>query len=951
MSKEQFYLNLFQGRKDSYGSVINGKAITLNSNGEDETMLAKVNNHLEGKERLGFFNKLPELNVPWAVVEFEDHGNQMADDPLGWALKYQQLLSDAGVNSHIERSKNEGGNCYHLWIFFDTPINAGYVHDVLVGLAKHIDPGFNPEVFPKSSEDNLGNFMWLPLFGGTDRLGLGINEGRTVFIDGSGKSIDDQWKYLESIKRVSSDLFRTLESKYGLIFLESIDDEIATVFEQPGLESVIENCPFIKYCADNTANLSEPLWYAMISNLCRFTGGGEKIHELSKPYKGYSQSETDEKISHALLASGPITYAKIKELGWTGEIPDWPKSPAGWGSYTNIPDKIATLASITDPQLKARAIKDFISGTVIRRDPLQQEEILKALSKECGLGLVALRSALENAYANEEIDYGAQLKDILWRFENTIEKSQAAYEWFGKRGGRFYRDREHNTYLYFNDKVYRIDSNRPFKSLIFELADISESSPGGKIFFDGLANMAYERGAKMESFSWQYTDIVNNEIYLNLNNDNNELLKITPGKLETVKNGNNPKSILLQESSKVQPIEYRELDTVGCGEAFSKIKVLIFDNLACFHPDRYLYLSWALVYPLIGFLRTIPHMRLEGCSGSGKSRGMELISYLVYGESALKCASVASNYTDGALNPLILLDNIETRNLGVGLEDFIITAVTGIEKQKRKIGTDKENVVERVKTLINSSGIEGLNKNEMINRTLVIEFDRAKYGSVNWNELVYSEIVRNRDVMLSAVFGMVSKILDRIVCGELAKIKSDISAKYPNHSKNRADDYLAVMKMVASELLTYFGDGMAIDELFGQWTLGQDATSQNIASDTSPIIQYLSGLKHELAAATRSFEDYDIAGQYEPGSGRCTLHGTAGAFLSSFAQLAKKKGLPFEYKSAGVLAKRLKDSQDVLKKAGWEMVTFTGRGRTVDYFLKYLGDTISASPQLTACDA
>jgi hypothetical protein len=169
------------------------------------------------------------------------------------------------------------------------------------------------------------------------------------------------------------------------------------------------------------------------------------------------------------------------------------------------------------------------------------------------------------------------------------------------------------------------------------------------------------------------------------------------------------------------------------------------------------------------------------------------------------------------LNPLILLDNIETRNLSVGLEDFIITAVAGIEKQKRKIGTDKENVVDRVKTLINSSDIESLNKNEMINRTLVIEFDRMKFGSVTWNELVYSEIVRNRDNMLSAIYGMVSRILDRIVTGELAKVKSDNSANYPNHSKNRADDYLAVMKMVASELLAHFGDVLTVDELFGQW--------------------------------------------------------------------------------------------------------------------------------------
>ena len=434
----------------------------------------------------------------------------------------------------------------------------------------------------------------------------------------------------------------------------------------------------------------------------------------------------------------------------------------------------------------------------------------------------------------------------------------------------------------------------------------------------------------------------------NTNNKNNDLIKITPAILEIVKNGNNAKSVLLQDSSKILPIEYRQLNESECQEAFVKLKELIFDNLACEPHNRYMYLSWALAYPLIGFFRTVPHMRFEGNSGSGKSRGMELLSYLIYGDSALKCATTASNYTDGALNPLILLDNIESRNLNAGLEDFIITAVTGIEKQKRKIGTDKENVVERVKTLINSSGIESLSKNEMINRTLIIEFDRSKYGSKSWNELVYGKIRKNRNQMLSAIFMMISRVLERLTDGDFEAVKLDIATKYPNHSKNRADDYLAVMKMIAGELLAYFGDGTTVDDLFDLWINEQDSTSQVNAGDTSPILQYLSSLKHEVLKNENRRDEYEVFVQNNPIGKTCTISGTASNFFASFAKIARDKGMPMEFKNAGVLAKRFKDSEKMLAEADWKLTIMPERSRTIKYYLKYSEPQNSPSPELSS---
>ena len=86
---------------------------------------------------------------------------------------------------------------------------------------------------------------------------------------------------------------------------------------EKGLDIVESSCDFIKYCKDNAKSLPEPLWHAMISNLLPFCGGIEKIHELSRPYPGYSERETCQKIDNVLKSgTGPMTCETIQERGF-----------------------------------------------------------------------------------------------------------------------------------------------------------------------------------------------------------------------------------------------------------------------------------------------------------------------------------------------------------------------------------------------------------------------------------------------------------------------------------------------------------------------------------------------------------------------------------------------------------------------------------------------------------
>lgn len=105
-------------------------------------------------------------------------------------------------------------------------------------------------------------------------------------------------------------------SKNNQLNIENTVDE--EVKSENGLEVVCFKCDFIKHCKKNSKTLSEPLWHGMITNLALFNGGIERIHELSKGYKTYSEKETEEKISNFLKSgAGPMTCETLRDRGYT----------------------------------------------------------------------------------------------------------------------------------------------------------------------------------------------------------------------------------------------------------------------------------------------------------------------------------------------------------------------------------------------------------------------------------------------------------------------------------------------------------------------------------------------------------------------------------------------------------------------------------------------------------
>jgi len=177
-----------------------------------------------------------------------------------------------------------------------------------------------------------------------------------------------------------------------------------------GAEVILNNCAFCQHCRDNAETLSEPEWYAMISNLARADGGRELIHELSRPYPGYSPAETDRKIEHALQDGEPHTCQYIQDnLGFTG-CPVGGcgvKAPIGFVSSPLVLAKITVDAAIRELRREPK------------RETIYDDEVIGALA------VLRQRDAAEYARLKGEIKDAAGRLVSIPDLERAVKQKQA----------------------------------------------------------------------------------------------------------------------------------------------------------------------------------------------------------------------------------------------------------------------------------------------------------------------------------------------------------------------------------------------------------------------------------------------------------------------------------------------------------------------------------------------
>ena len=626
--------------------------------------------------------------------------------------------------------------------------------------------------------------------------------------------------------------------------------------------------------------------------------------------------------------------------------------------------EVAALSPLEESRhlkrIQGRFGKSSLSLTTLRQQVQAAKKELKEQARQEKHSQNTRKKHLSNAPAGS---CRARINDVLLETPDGQAPdytlvAEAAYQWFTDHGAQFFFTRHREPFVYFDNTIHWMDSadrgrKRQYASMLYKQTGLVPTTPGGRTFFEVLSSLALIEGQMRDQFSWLRTDVSNHTVYFNLNNDAHEIVKITPGGVEVLKNGGNEDGIILEGSRKMKPLRF--LADADLDEADRLLSTLISDNLTCAPGERAFILSWLSCFLLIDFAGTRPMTRFEGPAGSGKTTASKLISALIYGEPQQKKSTDAANYTDGSQNPLIVLDNIEVKQMTDDLTTFMLTSITGIAKEKRKSGTDTETVIEQTKCLLNTTGIEPLGGelSEILSRSFIVRFDMDERAGNSFLEAnILAAIAQNRDLIVSSLIRRTSRVLAMLRAEAQGKVMELLSSTLGDHAKRRANDYLSLMYLMLLSGKPAEAIEQGIEELhppFLEQIASLNIVSQETARESNPIATVLAAL---FNAYRRALEIDRESGALEGGKSEkarfrsqyqvdfrdetCIEGALARDLYIALNCVANNLKLAFNIRSVQQFTQRFANDLDTIREVGFEITIHHRRANVRTYDIRWV---------------
>jgi len=610
---------------------------------------------------------------------------------------------------------------------------------------------------------------------------------------------------------------------------------------------------------------------------------------------------------------------------------------------------------------------------------LQEKKIFQRIGREQAIRQDIYREKLavlgfSEKAITQQLDFSQDLLRQVQLYLESVENpkeidpivlGEIIFKFFAHHG-RFYYDAENSVWLIYQNETYEVNNNTKFNALMLKMTRmIVSQAPGGQVW-DALKHTAYLNGRRIDRCRWIHTDPVKESIYINLNGPNNTILKVSRGAIEEIQNGMNDDHVLLSSSPKIAPLNW--LPDVDIQEGMTALKDLVFDNLAIEKKQKYLVLAW-LISGLCPDLAPYQFlMKFGGYASSGKSTAAKFITTLFFGTEELSDPSGAAAFSEASQNPLLVIDNLENRDLSRGMQKFLLLAATRGQKSKRKGGSDTGTVDESPRSLVCVTAIEPFTLSELITRTFEIPFDRRVYGDDSFFEAeVLENLKKKRDLIVSAIIRFIQKeVLTNLE--QRKHYMTILNKMFRGHAKDRTNAYLALLMLILSRLLKYipyytkddiqFGidpDTVIEKEIYEAWIEEQNQVARETETGSNNILQLLGGLVREYIQANKlktetmivdgydqpvfvlEHRDYGLTMYKTQPEAKHDENGepyvvstiefvaTSADMVDAFDMLAKNTGKHNVYSSAAIFTSRLRNDRNVLAKSGWELVCSPGK--------------------------
>ncbi len=624
---------------------------------------------------------------------------------------------------------------------------------------------------------------------------------------------------------------------------------------------------------------------------------------------------------------------------------------------------------------------------LIGRHPIIQQQVY--IEKLIALGFTEKAIAQQLDFSNDVYKQITTYYETVGgkRGADPIALAEIIFKFFAHHG-RFYYDILNTVYLIYQNHTYEVSKNTAFNALMLKLTRMIVSEAPGTQVWDALLHTAYLNGRRIDMGRWIHTDTDRDTIFYNLNSPNNVILKLSRERIEEIQNGMNNDHVLLASSHKILPFNY--LPDADIQEGMTLLKELLFDNMAVRREQRFLILTWFVS----GFCPDwAPYqflMKFEGYASSGKSTAAKMLTALAYKSEDLSDNSAAAAFSSAAKNPMVVIDNLENKDLNRGLQKFLLLAATRGQKEKRKGGSDTDTIEESPRALICVTAIEPFTLSELISRTFVLPFDRRLHGSDNFHESeVLEQIKKKRDLIMSATLKFIQvHVLPNLE--QRREFMTILNKQFKGHAKDRTNAYLALLMLILEKMLKYIpyydgdqaklmeGFDIGDKEIYTAWIEEQNSSSRDTEIGSNSILQLLEGLVRAYTqffkgrtdfkptAFESGYEGIEVFVMEHPEYGikmiktipetlcllcnktsiECTCGGdrynrsviefvvTSAELVDAFDLLAKNGGKRNPYDSASIFIARLRNDRDLLKKSGWELITKDGQE---PYFRKAKG--------------
>lgn len=283
-----------------------------------------------------------------------------------------------------------------------------------------------------------------------------------------------------------------------------------------------------------------------------------------------------------------------------------------------------------------------------------------------------------------------------------------------------------------------------FESLLFLASGLTPKRSSHRAYIAAVVYFLENASRRADDVSWSHV-AADGAVHFPLGDEAGRILKIEPGRVTRVRMAE--ARVPAVAGHDFAPLAYVEqnggIDDVTAAFRWTSISA----------GDRMVLIHWIMCLPILRRIGTVPIVRIEGGTSSGKTRTVEAVSYLVNGKKGSSVPTAAALVSRMSTEMLTIDDNRESGDVSPAFLGTLLQATHLGAREKRKVNADTGTVIERVCGALLMNGVEPIHdgRSELTSRMLTIRCEQnlRTSGSPTSEDALRRTILAHRDAFWS----------------------------------------------------------------------------------------------------------------------------------------------------------------------------------------------------------